>query len=425
MAEFRTERVEAPSKVARTPDSAYLQDRTTPPESRSQKTADETKLMEKDGRLPKFEVKDTQTPSAAPPPSAEQTLKDKYGVETVKKGDKVQYKLPNVSAETIAESGATTDGTKRIEKVLEQRRDEKVKDLESKYNVSFSKDGERVSAGEKTISARAPRLDELAAIEAGLSKSQPATMGDKVRIVMATENVQGAAGLYYAGKEPMIVLEPNAGTLKHGMLESDAKINNKDIVGATLESVTMHELGHHSQWKAKWDDKPTQDALARKMGWDPIQLPDGTSSHMLRTKEGKFYRCDDTAPEEKKWFSCNKNGTPMDAEGKSTTEKGAARMSNERMLEVATVKPVAPYPNPTEMLGDGLKYYRMNSEQRAKLLKADAGFYTQIEEIDQAEINKAYGAGKYMRNPGGDLVPVTDTVKREVFLFEVRASNKK
>lgn len=70
----------------------------------------------------------------------------------------------------------TGDNPREIERKLQEWRDLKMKEIEHRYNVQFSREGQtEVNRDGKKFDLRSPKINELLALEEGLRRSQPST----------------------------------------------------------------------------------------------------------------------------------------------------------------------------------------------------------------------------------------------------------
>ncbi len=345
-----------------------------------------------------------------------QQLKTEYGLTVEKAGDKFIYKLPNRNDQPILSPAEGNDtNLERISERLERVRAAKIEQLEKTYNVRVTKPGEQVLVDGRKIDARMPRLDEVYALEQGLLKSQPATMGKQVQLTYAKQTDLNFAGRYFPEdlEKPAIVFNTPTDRYEHAMLESDAAKNQPSRQGHTVESIVVHELGHHSQWKSGFGDPQKADALSREMGWEPTPM-----GWLMRAEKGGYFREDASNPMAPKWYHCDKEGQPLNAAGKATDRAHAQEITPEQVKDFGAVKHVRSMPSPLEMQAEGYKDFRMDAGRRHRLMQADKSFYNMIKRLDQAEIDQAYGAGKYIRQPKGNIVPNTEAARKSVEQFE-------
>jgi hypothetical protein len=365
--------------------------------------------------------------TGAPPLSKEEMiakLQHDFGTSIEVRDGKYVCTLPNCDNKKILETDASEDGLKQMRQRLEQVATEQIARLEKQYNVHFIPGDQELKYYKQTFHTRQPRLDELNAIEAGLLKSYPATVGQTVDIALSKEPVINSAAFYAAVgfPRPTVVIEPQPELLKHAMLEPDAAKNNPRMHGHTLESIIEHELGHHSQAKAGWnDDEAKRNSMARQMGFEPLKMGQNTE-WLLRGKHGEFYRCSPptelNAPEE--WYRCDIGGNPIDSQGQRC-DVAHAQVPTQTVDEQAAIKQMGHCANPIELQAEGFKFFRMDQERRAELLRTSSAFYRMIKQWDQQEIDEAFGTGKYVRSPDGGLVEDNEANRKAIQRFELEA----
>lgn len=126
---------------------------------------------------------------------------EKYGVARTNNHGLIQYRMPgSTDNRLLFETSAGTSEFAQSKHKLEELTHEKISDLNSKYHVSFSLDGENAvrpwvqskNNPDKLVPgamlhARAPRLSELMGIEAALQASEPSQFIDaKSRRVLSS-----------------------------------------------------------------------------------------------------------------------------------------------------------------------------------------------------------------------------------------------
>src|SRR5262249_28334168 len=153
--------------------------------------------------------------------------------------------------------------------------------MADKYGVSFAKAGEKVTYtmdnGPRTIEARAPRLNELHALDLALLKSQPGQLsldgktGVKFNFIPDSEIDGGnfnAGGLYEKnGGRPNIFLQ-NELLQSKPMTERDRDLFPNQEDGSrrqSLEGTATHEIAHNSDHKVRESDHPFEEQVRNNM----------------------------------------------------------------------------------------------------------------------------------------------------------------
>ncbi len=138
---------------------------------------------------------------------------------------------------------------------------------------------------------------------------------------------------------------------------------------------------------------------------------DGSTDWLMQGKNGELFRygkdhCKDT----KVWVKCDKDGNPLDKNGKTVdTFKEAKQYKRTEVADAALVKPLTSYfPNPIEMYAEGLMLYRLGNDRREELLRDSPTLYKAAKAGDQVEIDQRYGldksgAPRYIRGADGFL----------------------
>jgi hypothetical protein len=335
----------------------------------------------------------------------------KYGVNVEKADGQYEYHLKEDKQDKVLfKTDASPEGLKQGEQKLHDMRQQKEDDLGSKYGVEFSHDGDSVKRGDRDIPMRDPRLQELAGVEAALRKVPDGQVrnndGSPLKMNFSKENIISGAGAFVQtdgnGQRTMFV-QPTYGL--------PATEKGSETSGTSYEGLLDHELGHNMQGR----DQISDDKLAQGMGWQK-----GRFGYNLEDRNGNTYEPIRQAGEANAqgWLRTGKDGDFLDANG----QPGKPEMiSNQEMRERAKVRPSSDYfPNPKEEFAEGVANYRMGSGSRGDLLRNSPEVYDQIKQMDQAEIDKSYGAGKMLRLPSGEMAPKESANRQEVSDFEQR-----
>jgi hypothetical protein len=120
----------------------------------------------------------------------------------------------------------------------------------------------------------------------------------------------------------------------------------------------------------------------------------------------------------------NEQGEPLDRSGRPTPASEGLGLPDADMRSLAVVTPVSRYfPNPAEMLVEGLMFFRLNAQRRQALLRESPVLYNLVKNWDQSEINHHYGIGsdgqpKMVRLPDGTLASRDATATTIIADFE-------
>lgn len=360
--------------------------------------------------------------------SLHRQFKDSFGVLT--RGEKGSYKLMLEAGgenRALIATEASVRGLKQAEQQLILLSRKMQNDLTDRFKVEFSKPGEtielpwlkadRPGKGPGDVKTRAPRLDELVGIAAALERSVPSNLsadgrqGVKFYFYPDRHLNIGALAHFELGKggRPEVYMKTEAWENK------PATERDRDVDAAyyehkrdSIEALVTHELGHNGQLKMGWGQPGKEESVAAALGWVPVANPDGKTSYALKAKNGEKYRYFAAA---RGWMRVSDKGEPLDLSGRPTSISEGMGLPDADMRSLAVVTPVSRYfPNPAEMLVEGLMFFRLNAQRRATLLKESPVLYELVKNWDQSEINHHYGVGpdgqpKMVRLPDGTLAP--------------------
>lgn len=379
------------------------------------------------------------------PPLAVSYLFKRYGVVASRREDQLDFRLKvNGEDRLLFSVERTEQGLSEADRQLKQLVETKQQEIEKKYGVAFSKEGEDVDkqwvrqpdgslAKGETIKSRAPQFPELLGIEAALSRSEPSHIArdgkERIRFSFLTEPfVKGESSsvlAYYLDKDPKgrpaVYFAPAASV---GRLVTEKDIEKWGSPEEySIESLLVHELAHNSQRRLDWDNEKNLEQFSNKMGWYPYE-DDKTHETiwLIKTRGNDFYRFD---PEKEDWIRCNKKGQFVDGAGKIVAEMNdAARATTQAVRAEAEVRPPTDYfDNAVEMHAEAMMLFRVNNKRRAFLLIESPHLYSFVKEQDQLDVNKAYGVDqqgkpRMIRNPDGFLVANSPENRRLVEDFE-------
>lgn len=313
-------------------------------------------------------------------------------------------------------------GLENIRRSLSEYRDVKKWELEQKYGIKIAspkdapphqrQQNPHESPGKK-LEVREPNLSELSGLESALEKGAlSGTKGSDMKPVtfyfLKDESYapgMGGTASYDTNVNggPAVIVDPNS-LDKTPVTENDRADGSKNA-HASIESIFIHELGHHSEEKV-FKTPAQRVEFYKRLGWTPI--PGSSREHpdwMIEGKNGGFAPPADGSP----------NG-PWEKIGKDGQNLG--QISRDKVVKLAKVMPSTSYfEGPHEVLAEGLTMFRLGDRHRDQL-KKNSVLYSLIKEFDQREINMTFGKGKFIRSYSGKLVPKTpkneaDLIRRE------------
>lgn len=337
-------------------------------------------------------------------------LEKRFGVKVVMNGEQAEYHIRAYGRDNLLFSSKSDDvaGT-------EKRLNEMVKAHESRltarYGVTFSTDTEtagyvldaNLQPTSEIAHCRAPRLDELIGIEAGLSHSAPSqysASGKALEFVFIRAGQHHISGRpiganYEYGEPPKVFMDPTTDTNVPTELDKVGKW------GRSTEYQVVHELTHGAQERIGFKTKSTpahesiEEMFAHEAGW--VRGKD--KQFYLKGKNGDLYKCD--LFDSTKWtrYRLDKNDNAI--------KLGAATSAQVRADALIT-PPTDYMQNPKEEMSECLTAYRLGGHYR-DAIKPFQNLYDMIRRIDQADINKGYppdskGNFQYLRAENGSLV---------------------
>lgn len=356
-------------------------------------------------------------------------------VEFARTGDKItpRFFTGNPDDKQYLPIDAKRDLAIQVDKLVEDR----LKELEGKYNVSFFRVNEpvvkstyndgsgRFLRGNVELRGRQPSLQELAGIESALSASQCSLTGEKVKIGFLSERTSGSfrpAGEYWSEMKGV----PTILMFADSTLEKRQRYSNDDrTLYANAREVMLHEIAHHNQhrWNLYGDH-----ALLGDMGW--VRAENRTQDWMLRGKNGEFYK---VIPAEtgtsRQWMLVDKKGEAVDGAGKPLAAGKEIKIPQDNLREKLLVKPTSSYfDNPGEMHAEAMMSFRSGGARRAAMLVDNLHLYEVIKRFDQMEIDDSYRRKfpdkKGIRMPDGTIAERTPENAKAVAEFETVMGEK-
>lgn len=291
-----------------------------------------------------------------------------------------------------------------IDKLLAAKQKAELERVEKTYGVAISRDGSTAQGNlGKQLEVRQPRFDELYALEQSLSTAQPSQQradGKPLSFNFLVKPELPAPGYFmFNDKGPAIFIEP-------------AKRSFDDQV-----SLNSHELAHNGQNTLTDADPNFARNYDSDLGFKRVEVKEGgetVEKWLLQGKEPGEYYAVDRSDDKNMWNKVDSDGNILlDESGKPI------RISNEDVHERARVTPATMYhPNPGEMGAEGMVKYRGGAETRTQLYKDSPQLYEAMKKYDQQELDRAYGAGQYIRNQDGKIVANSAENRQQLAEFE-------
>lgn len=350
------------------------------------------------------------------------SLNAKYGVkfDEVKQPDGTTVRKYYVEGENGAKLpvlDTNSDNPAEVERRLKEWQDTKMKELEQKYNVQFSRDGQKDSPLGREVNLRSPRVNELMAMEEGLAKSQPSTTtlnGKPILVQFAVEPTSAAAAYVLPkGDQQRILFEP---------VQRDYTIIKDNI---------LHEWAHNAQHTMETRDKAALDRHYAELGYRKVSTPDGGEQWQFRDKDGKYWAQGPDQPWHGTWTRVDDQGRPLKTDGTLASGWGdpqAANQSNSQMRDNADVKPSSVkdyFTRPWEGSAESIRNYRSSVADRTRLYVVDPKNYESTKKFDQAELDSdprygrnPDGTSKYIRLPDGTVGENNEANRKAVADFE-------
>ncbi|MFN8658629.1 MAG: hypothetical protein U0105_20005 [Candidatus Obscuribacterales bacterium] len=347
-------------------------------------------------------------------------LEEKFGVTSteVVRPDGTRVRRYYVEGENGAKTqvlDTTSDDPKEVERQLTQWREAKIKEIEAKYNLQISRDGQTDRLQGKDAALRTPRVDELLALEQAAMRSQPSARsanGKPVRVEF-TARPSTPYDAYVPGRvsddeQERIVFEPLSRTFQG------------------FKDTAMHEFAHIGQHNMRQRDAAALDRAFEAMGYRKVKTEDGAMQWQLKGKDGNYYT---ENPNGTGWTRVDEKGRPLKADGKPASgfkDKDAVTISSIEMQERAAVRPASWYfTNPVENQAEGLWLFRGGEQDRTRLFTRSPELYKIIKEYDQKEIDadprygkNSDGTAKFIRLPDGNIGENNEANRARVTQFE-------
>ena len=335
-------------------------------------------------------------PERPPADYAKVAKNQQVEVRVKNENDRTQYEFYTKIDGKDAVVLSSNQSPETVERQLKQAQQAKLDELEKTYGVDIADDGETTKSinEKKDLPVTKPTVGELAAIEDALLHSVPdtkTTTGNPLRIVVGDETKSwkddfGGGGVR-RGDEIVIAYQTSLSYLKE---------------------VGVHELAHVGQNQR--EKTAGYESYAVELGWAKAG-----DDWLLKGKDGSFWQ---NTGRDGLWIRTDSDGNPADSNGNRVDNKwnpfdhgeDTNRVQTKKdteVREIALVKPYSTYfGNPHEMGAAMLTPFRDNRELRAALYKVSADSYQVAKNLDQYQIDFAYGKQsdgqpKYIRNPDG------------------------
>jgi hypothetical protein len=303
---------------------------------------------------------------------------------------------------------------------------EYARQLEAKYHVSFSQDGEtaRVRTNGQIISAsaHAPTVRELSAVEEAL-RNDPSGKG--VKFYFLNESLvkdPSAAGRYDLDVDghPSVFLMPRWDKYNYA-----TSAERKQHEEGTMSQEVLHELAHHSHPFKQPEDLKREAENWQSLGWKEMS----NGEWAIAGRDGFYYEPVNTQGWPDRFLRKNAQGILVDKSGKASgVNSNMALVPIADVLDVAKIRPLNYYiPHPIEVEAEALSVYRLDRTGRGVLAQDFKSLYDQTKKIDQADIDRMYppknGRSTKIRSPEGPIVDNTPTNLARVAQFEKEAAN--
>jgi YD repeat-containing protein len=374
--------------------------------------------LKKGDKSPDELLKNLETTLSDTAPTLE-SLNSKYGVRsdqvTLPDGTTTrQYYVEGPNGEKLPVLDSNSDDPVEVERQLREWQENKIKDLEGKYNVEFSREGQ----SDKGSELRPPRIDELMALEDGLKRSEASTSTHDGRpiLVQFAKTPTSPYDAYVQGRpdgQQRILFEPL----------------NRDYTG--LRDTIIHEWAHNAQHNLNDRDPEGLNKVYEQMGYRKVTDASGQEQWQFRDKDGNYWTQDRNQLNYPfgRWTRVDDQGRPLDKDGNPVSgfdDPKAQTQSTGDMQNNADVKPTTAYfPNPGENGAEAQILFRSGEAQRTELYLHDPKAYEAAKAFDQLELDtdprygrNADGSSKFIRLPDGTIAENTEANRQAVIDYE-------
>jgi hypothetical protein len=287
----------------------------------------------------------------------------------------------------------------------------------------------------ESLFVRAPRVDELKALQRAIEFSWPATYQKEDQLPLKVifldqplvkDEYDGVVLKYLEDGRPVLFITPEL--CRNGMPTEADPI--ADGAAESWQSEIMRELA----WKSAIDCNhlPVDDAATQSLGWVLLKQENEESKlYGLKDANGDiFLPFEDASSNGESWVRCNRQGELIDAKGDPVTEIiEMLFISNEEMQRRAQVKPCGThFFTPEEELADALRCFRQGPDWRMHLGRSNPLLYKLAKTVDQACINRCYptenGKDAYIRSSTGQVVENSAASQKDLVQFEQKVNRK-
>lgn len=329
------------------------------------------------------------------------------------------------------------------------------KQIEQRYAVKFALPGDIVDyqrqtddavARPKLIHAVQPELYQLEGLMSGLEKSGPTSfavgaqdmkiyfLADKVVLDKpghaSYQNDRGGLPSIYFFPSINEVSKPTDADLS----AADRKKSYADKTRPqTIESIAMHQMGHHQFFKMGYQNSVEGEVFQSQMGWvrnrdwSTIKTPWlilGKDTDTDGTNASYFPNIDATTGATT-WVRTKPDGGGVDSRGRRVPIVQAERLTSEQMRDKALMKPpTLNFNSPEDEYAESIRMHRLAETSRRDLIRSSPFIYDQVKTNDQKEIDEKYGkqtdgTSKFLRAAAGQLVPNDDLNRLQIQTFEI------
>lgn len=357
------------------------------------------------------------------------SVSNKYGVkydeQVMPDGTKVRhYYVEGDKGAKLPVLDSATDNPIELERQLKEWRDKKMRSIEQNYNVEFSRDGQTDDPLGKRVDLRAPRIDELMALEKGFEHSQPSTSTQNGRPILVQFAVQPTSG------NDAYVLGKNVGTPQEQQRILFEPLN-RSFRG--LQDTILHEWAHNAEHNLDQRNPAVTREFYEAQGYRNIKIkhPDGREEEQwqMKDKDGNYWAQGPGQWPFGNWTRVDDQGRPLRADGSLASgwdDKRVAKQSNDDMATNAAVTPADVYhPNPVENGAEAIRMFRGDEKSREDLFRKSPELYEATKKFDQADLDNdphygrnPDGTSKYIRLPDGTVGRNNEENRKRVADYE-------
>lgn len=363
-------------------------------------------------------------------------LEKRYGVEIREKDGRYEYVLKANGKETVLfDSDKSAEALREAEQKLRDTAEAKMKELEEKYGIQITREGEEVkgfghgSDRDTVYHGRTPTLRELTALEEALKRSADTRVTNdpsKPLTVTFVREESFAFGFYNPDSNHLFMFTSHDGRDKIPPTPEDREKERAENEPPDLRHIILHELAHHSQMSFQ-PDRKTREKENKDMGWveSKEKEKDGSPKYEYLGKDGYQYELKLEKDGTPKWYRKDADGSYVDANGKKVDSlEKAHSLSSKEMREQALVPPASDYFfHPIEQQADNLTLLRTGNDVRGKFIRDNYDLYKATKETDQRHLDSVFGrnadgSSKMIRLPDGSIAPNSKENQERIADFE-------